>query len=453
MGAAAARCLLGCACALSLAVAPPSAADTEVDLDHLEPGPSIDVDFQFPYSDFLFGNWLGARDLMFDYGLDFRLHYTSQPMYNAAGGQKKGGTYLHNLGLDILWDFETFGIPNTSLLVRLSNRDGDSVSKEEVAPREGGNTFVVQEIHGEQTAKVVNVQLNVNFFEEHVELAIGRLVAFDDFTVTQYNCQFMNLAFCGAPRAAFLQNPGAWTVYPNATWGARIRLESPDRRWTLLGAVYDADYENREGDPTQSNSNNNGTDWRFGENGVLVAGELHYHNNRDSEVGLSGVFKVGGFWMNEDSEDIGKTDGSTVDGNGFLWFVGEHQLYRERDGEDEGLGAFGSFQYSLEDNANQMDYFVSFGLVYTGLLPWKSRSRDRTGLAFAHGAFSDALKTPRRQQGLPTKKHETVIELNHRFEVGHGIALQPDLQWIINPAGTRDIPDAFLMGGKIYVEF
>ncbi len=397
------------------------------------------------------GDWFGLRPWMSSYGLDVKLHYTAEPMYNAAGGEKHGGTYLHNLGADFYWDLEKLGVPNTSLLVKLSNRDGDSVSKDEVAPSEGGNTFVAQEIYGQQTFKVVNAQLNVSLFDDHLDIALGRLVHVDDFTTTPYNCQFVNLAFCGAPRAAFLQNPGAWQVYPTATWGIRGRLDSPDRRWTLLAGVYDADPELREGDPNQKNSNNNGTDWDFGENGVLLAGELQYHNNRDSMTGLSGSFKVGGFWMSEDSEDIGKIDGSTVDGNGFFWLVGHHMLYRERDGADEGLAAFGSFLYSLEDRANDMDYYFSAGLVYTGLLPWESRSRDRTALAYAHGSFSDTIKSARRAQGLPNQKHESVLELNHRFEMGYGLVFQPTLQYIRNPAGTREIPDAFLWGLKIIV--
>ncbi len=155
--------------------------------------------------------------------------------------------------------------------------------------------------------------------------------------------------------------------------------------------------------------------------------------------------------MSGDFEDIRETDDSTVEGNGMIWFVGEHLLYRERGGKDEGLGGFATFLYSLENNANEMDTYVSAGLVYQGLIP--GRPRDKTGLAFSRGWFSDELKNSRRADGKPIKHHESVIEFNHRFELGRGIAVQPDIQYLIDPAGTKEISNAFLAGFKIAVQF
>ncbi len=407
---------------------------------------------QYPASEYLLGNWLGVRDFAFEHGLDVKAHYTAQPMFNVSGGESKGGTYLHNLGLDVLFEPGKLGGPsNTSLLVRISNRDGDSVSKEEVAQSEGGHTFTVQEIHGDQTFRVVNVQLNVRFWEDRIDIAAGRIVGNDDFQTTQYNCHFVNNSFCGTPKAAFLQNPGAFTAYPSVTWGVRTRIDSPDRRWTLQTAIYDADPSLREGDPAQSDSNNNGTDWDFGENGVLLAGELHLHTNRFSETELTGTLKIGGFWMSGDFEDKRTIDNSTVEGNGMLWFVGEHLLYRERVDPEQGLGGFSTFLYSLEDKANDMDFYVSAGLVYTGLIP--GRDRDKTGLAFSLGWFSDELNKARRARGLQIKHEEAVLEFNHRVELGHGIAVQPDFQVVFDPAGTKEINHAILVGGKIAIQF
>jgi porin len=105
----------------------------------------------------------------------------------------------------------------------------------------------------------------------------------------------------------------------------------------------------------------------------------------------------------------------------------------------------------LDDNVNEMDYYFSVGLVYKGLLP--GRASDSTGLAFTKGWFSDELKTSRRASGLPAKHDEAVLELNHKFELGRGIAFQPDIQYVIIPAGTREIDDAFLAGARIMIQF
>ena len=407
---------------------------------------------QFSDDEFVFGNWFGLRDTLFEHGLDVQLHYNTQPMWNVSGGEQKGGHYLHNIGLDFLVDFGKIGGPkNTSFLLRLSQRDGNSVSKEEVAPSEGGHTFTVQEIHGEQTFKVVNAQFNIRLLDDRLDITAGRIVGNDDFHKTQWNCHFVNNSFCGSPKTAFLQNPGSFTAYPTAAWGTRARFDFENRHWTTMWAIYDGDPDLRDGRPSKNGSNNNGTDWEFGDNGVLIAGELWFHRNRDSDSKLPGVFKVGGFWMTGNYQDLGRTDDSTLDDSRMVWGIVDHMLYRERSGSDEGLGSFATFFYSLDDKVNEMDYYVSAGLVYTGLFP--GRNNDKTGLAFSRGWFTDALKSARRAEGKPNKHQEAVIELNHKFEMGNGVTFTPDIQYVIDPAGTAEISDAFLIGARTTIQF
>jgi porin len=407
---------------------------------------------EYPTSDYLFGSWGGAREALHDRGLDLQLHYTTEPMANLSGGEIEGGTYLHNIGLDFLFDLERIaGLGGTTFLVKLSKRDGDSVSADFVAPSEGGNTFTVQELYGGQVFKLANVQLNTRLLEDRLDIALGRIIANDDFLRSPLYCQFVNNSFCGSPKPVFLQNPFTFSAYPTAQWGLRGRLDSSDRRWTLQAAVYDGDPELKGGDPAAKNHNVHGDSWAFGDNGVVLAGEVHYHLNRDADSALPGTYKVGGYWMNGDFQDISLTDSGTVEGNAMIWALADQMLYRERQGDDQGLSAFGTYVYSLEDKVNQMDNYFGLGLVYKGLLP--GRPRDTSGLALSKGWFSEALKQSRRADGLAVKHDEAVVELNHRFELGRGISIQPDLQYVINPAGTKQIEDAFLIGAKVSIQF
>lgn len=405
-----------------------------------------------PADDNLLGNWWGLRDTLGERGLDFKLHYTTEPMANVSGGEIEGGTYLHNIGLDLLLDLERIaGLSGTTLLVKLSKRDGDSVSADFVAPSEGGNTFTVQEIYGGQNFKVVNVQLSTRLLDDRLDIALGRIIANDDFLRSPLYCQFVNNSFCGSPKPVFLQNPFTFSAYPTAQWGVRGRLDSTDRRWTLQAALYDGDPELKGGNPASKNHNTHGVSWAFGDNGVVLAGEVHYHLNRDSDSALPGTYKVGGYWMNGDFQNISQTDNSTVEGNAMVWALADQMLYREQAGDDQGLSAFGTYVYSLEDEVNQMDNYLGLGLVYKGLIP--DRPRDTSGLAITKGWYSEALKASRRAQGLAVQHDEAVIELNHSFELGRGIAVQPDLQYVINPAGTKQISNALLIGARISVHF
>lgn len=425
--------LASCALVLTLAVPPLWATD-------------------FPTSDHLTGSWGGARDRWKAAGFSFNLSYVSEPMVNVSGGEVQGGTYADNIGLDLLFDLDRLlGIPRTSLLIRGSKRDGLSVSDEFIAPSEGGISFPVQELYGGQNVKLANVQFNTRLLEDRLDLAYGRLIANDDFLRSDLYCQFLNNSFCGSPKPVFYQNPFTFTAYPVAAWGARARYDTPSRVWTVQLAVYDGDIEGKGGDPASRNHNKHGTSWGLGDNGVTLAGEIHYHVNRDAGDALPGVYKLGGYWMNGDFAEVSSTTGATTRGSAMGWLLGEQMLYRAEPASDLGLWGFGSVVFSFTNETNPMPWYFNAGLVYQGLFP--GRPRDRTGLAITSGWFGDEINVARRAQGLAEKDYEAVIELNHAFALGRGITVQPDMQYIIRPAATGDIPNALAVGAKLVVNF
>lgn len=418
--------------------------------------PPTAIATDFSTDDYLTGNWGGARDRLQQQGIDARLHYTTEPMYNVAGGEDRGGTYTDNIGFDLMLDLDRMlGGGNTSFLLKLSQRDGSSVSEKYVAPSEGGNSFTVQEIFGGQTFKVANVQFNTRLLNDRLELAYGRLVANDDFLRSPLYCQFVNNAFCGSPKPVFLQDPFTFSAYPTAQWGLRGRYDSTTGRngsaWTVQGAIYDGDPEDKNGDPTSNGNNQHGTNWGFGGNGIVLAGELHYHRDKDAEDALPGVYKVGGYWMSGDFRDLGRTDNATTSGNAMVWLLADQMLYRAQPGSDRGLSAFGALVFSLDDKVNQMDNYFNAGLLYQGL--FGPRPRDITGLAVTTGWYSDRLNKARQEQGQADKDYEAVVELNHKFVLTRGISVTPDLQYLIRPAGTGDIDNALLLGAKLSIQF
>jgi porin len=336
-------------------------------------------------------------------------------------------------------------------LVKLSKRDGTSVSQRFVAPSAGGNTFTAQEVYGTENFKVVNVQFTTRLLDERLDLAYGRLVANDDFLRSPLYCQFVNNSFCGSPKAVFLQNPFTFTAYPVATWGARARYDTPARDWTLQAAIYDGDPELKDGDFLLPSQNPNGTDWGLGDNGVTLAGEVHYHLNRDAREALPGVYKLGGFYLTGEFEDLASPVGAKVKGNGMLWLLAEQMLFREAPGSSRSLSAFGSLVFSLTDQVNKMSNYFNAGLVYQGL--FQARPRDQTGLGITAGWYASQYNDGLQAAGLAEKDYEAVVELNHLFLLGHGIGIQPDLQYIIRPAGTGDIDNALVIGAKVTVQF
>ena len=407
----------------------------------------------FSTTDYATGNWWGVRDEMKEKGIEFVPTYTTEPAANIDGGEKSGSTYIHNIDLDLKLDLnKLFGIPRTTFLMKVSQRSGTSLSERKIAPSEGGNQFTVQEAYGpDQQVRLINVQFNTTFLDERLDLAYGRLAANDDFLRSPLYCQFINNSFCGSPQAVFLQNPFAFSAYPTAAWGTRARYNTTSGSWTFQGAVYDADPNLTDGDPDNTGNNDHGTDMSLGDNGVTLAGEVHYHVNRGSTTALPGVYKIGGFYMNGDYQDLGKTDNSTVDGNAMFWLLADQALYRETPGSDQGLAVFGALIFSLEDKVNTLDNYFAAGLLYRGL--FDARPKDTTGLGITTGWFSDEINKARRTEDEEDKDYEAVIELNHKFQFSRGIAITPDIQYVIRPAGTGDIDNALVIGFRGTVQF
>ena len=61
-----------------------------------------------------------------------------------------------------------------------------------------------------------------------------------------------------------------------------------------------------------------------------------------------------------------------------------------------------------------------------------------SGVVFAGGHFADS---------------EKVLEVGHRFQVTKWSYIQPDLQYVIDPGGTGDIPNAVVIGAQMGVTF
>ena len=407
----------------------------------------------YPVSRYLTGDWGGLRDELKEAGFQFGLNYTTEPLWNVQGGERRGGTYLHNIGADFRVDLgRVLGVPATHFLLKLSKRDGDSLSAEYIAPSAGGNLFPVQQIYGGQTFKVANVQFNTRLLNDRLDLAYGRIIANDDFLRSDLYCQFLNNAICGSPKAVFFQNPFAFSAYPSAQWGARARFDTADERWTVQLGVYDADINLQDGQPRARAHNKFGDSWGLGNNGVLLAGEVHYHRNPGADDLLPGTYKVGGHWMDGTYQDLASTDpDATVDGNAMLWLLADQMLYRPQPGSERGLWGFAAWVTSLEDRANLLEDQLSLGLVYRG--PFAGRPRDSLGLAFTRGWVTDAANVARRAEGLTPQQAESVYELNYSFALGRGIALQPDVQYIQDPTATGTIPDAWAVGAQVTVDF
>ncbi len=102
-------------------------------------------------------------------------------------------------------------------------------------------------------------------------------------------------------------------------------------------------------------------------------------------------------------------------------------------------------------------FFANGGLVYQGLIP--GRERDTAAVGVIYGQFSDQLKRSQRLDRdvngstSGVQQYELVLEWTYIIQVARWLQFQPDFQYIIKPGGTGKIPDAFVGGFQMAINF
>ncbi len=398
----------------------------------------------------LTGDWGGLRSTLAAEGFDVELGYAMEFMANPVGGEDQGQTYVHNVLLGLNFDLDKLlGLPNSKFRVRGSQRSGSSLSRDDI-----GNAFSVQQLYGGgQTWRLVEVEMDHDLFGGRLNLAYGRLAATNDFLTSPLYCQFVSNAICGQPPAPFFNMPDGITAYPLAAWGARARVHPTTDTYLQVG-VYD-------GDPDQDGRNDHGTNFSFGSNGVLVLTEAGY-KPQEGLLGLPAAYKIGGYYHTGDFNDVAKAEGGgtifntsrapqTHSGASGIYTLIDQMLYREKPDSTRGLYGLFVFVTAPDQQQNVFPYFVSGGLIYEGV--FDSRPKDKLGFAVASGIYSSDLRNAQDDAGLDEQHSETILELNYQFQVARYFYVRPDIQYVIQPSGYRNIDNAFAIGFEAGINF
>ena len=126
-------------------------------------------------------------------------------------------------------------------------------------------------------------------------------------------------------------------------------------------------------------------------------------------------------------------------------------------GSNRGFGITGSVLVSPDQSVSLMPFFATAGVAIRGM--FASRPTDVGGFGIVYGHFSNDLQDSQRRaresgSAVGIQRYEMALELTYRFRF-HQDALffQPDLQYIIRPGGTGRIPDAFVAGFQVGINF
>jgi porin len=206
-------------------------------------------------------------------------------------------------------------------------------------------------------------------------------------------------------------------IFPLTALGLSVNWKiSEETRW--LAAIYD-------GSPTDFEDNPYNVRWELNaDGGTLLISELQHSMEFNSNPG---TYKVGLYTHHHTAGPIEESgDTELIYKTNFGFYAIADQTLWKSTGSNRNLGMF--VQLGLTPKRYNFNHFYTgMGLNYSGLL--NRYGDDMLGIAIAHAGLKG------------NNGNETTVELTYRVPITKNIFIQPDIQYIINPAGTEEKPE------------
>ncbi|MCC6712640.1 MAG: carbohydrate porin [Candidatus Dadabacteria bacterium] len=374
---------------------------------------------------YLTGDWGGARQRLADWGLTPSITYSADIQGNPAGGFRKKIEYAGLLNVYLDFDLEKiFGLGRTKLVVSGFWALGNDLSKSAI-----GNYFTVADDFNGDYGGLYQLFVQTTFAGERLLLAAGRMGVGDDFAALAAAGNYVNDAINPIPDS-LAYNISAFLSNPDAALGARFTVK-PAETFYIAGGVYNADP-----DSTRISGFTADIDFTL-DDGVLLIAEAGFTPGGDDAAG--NAYKLGVYYDTGEFDHLSE-DGEARNGN-YGFYVAAQQMVYGEPGSDDGLTLWATGTLAPDEDVNTFPYFLSGGVLYEGLIP--GRGEDVAALGAAYGRLSRELEG---------QDYEMVLEWTYACQVFQWLVLQPDVQWIINPGGTGDIPDALVAGVQVSLD-
>lgn len=264
-----------------------------------------------------------------------------------------------------------------------------------------------------------------------------------EFYRAEYGRLFINNSF---RMGMVLRSVAKPSSYPYTSLGVRYKSALLADSYILAG-VYDGRPATGN-DPTELRINKREGSFNIVEMGVVQSARRSreyfklalgawYLNQKVSEfAGLSENFDVAGVRGQFDEPGIGG-----------IYFLGERAL-------GDSLGLFAMAGHT-ESRISRVDRFVAMGLNFSGLIP--GRSKDIFGVGVSHSRQSDAFIQANKgvdfdSDGIADDccfTAETTFEMTYKVTVSKWLIVQPDVQFIHQPAMSFFLGNTYVVGIRL----
>lgn len=407
----------------------------------------------------LLGDWGGERQQLENKGYKFTASIMSQAATNLDGGYNDSNT-LENAGqltLGANFDLNKIaGWEDTTAAIMITKRDGNALTLERIKDPRSSALGNSQEIYGRgKIWRLTQAWIKKGFDDNTVQVKIGRMGMSDDFNSSQ--CEFQNLLLCGGQLGKSIGS--IWYNWPVGLWGANVKYQfAPE--WTLGLGVYEVNPDNVK---TQSNSDGFNLDMN-NVKGATIPVELAWKPKLSAFNGLPGEYKIGALYSTADANDVG-TAGKEYSGKHSFWINTQQQLTQRENDPKRGL--FLSFNGVLNDKATTtVQSTQQIAVWYKGV--FDSRPNDSIGFGLANYLVNDRARdrqiATNESRGyyeydafatnyIPIQRDELNVELNYTYQWSPAVMLRPNIQYIHQPAGVKEVDDAWVAGLTMRLNF
>ncbi|NBA95715.1 carbohydrate porin [Pseudomonas sp. R5(2019)] len=417
----------------------------------------------FDSSRYALGDWGGVRSELYDKGYDFTIEYTNEVASNLQGGYNDDRTArdADQVALGLHIDLaKAWGWYGAQFQLMITERSGRNLALDRIGDPRAGMLSSTQEIYGRgQTWRLTQMWLSQAFLDGDLDVKFGRFGEGEDFN--SFPCDFQNNAFCGAQVANWAGS--VWFNWPVSQWALRVKYNLAPELYAQIGAF--------EVNPSNLEVGNGFKLSGSGTEGALIPVELVWSPRVND---LPGEYRLGYYYSTANADDVYEgADGQPqpVTGGEFkshsskhgAWIVAQQQLTSRAGSPKRGLGVF--FNATVHDKeTNLVDNFLQVGVTYKG--PFDARPNDDFGIGVArihvnedvarHARLSNQIAGIADYENpafMPIRDTEYDAEIYYGFAVTPWLMVRPNLQYIRQAGGVKEVDEALVAGLKIQTRF
>ena len=345
--------------------------------------------------------------------VEFAATYTADLWHNESGGLATGTRYIDDLNVTLRVDFGAGPGINTLFLSGLYN-NGTHFSRDLV-----GDLQVVSNIEADEAWRLFEAWYE--FGSERWSLRTGLYDLNSEFDVNEAGALFLHSSHgIGADIGQTGRNgPGIFPVSALALRG-HVALGSGRLRVAALDAV--------PGDPDSPSSNRIRLKSR---DGALLIAEF-------SQPLAGSIRAWGACWSYTERFEQPFDGGPPAVSDG--WYAGIEGGHEMARGPVMWFVRYGR----ANPDVNVFADYIGAGIVMRS--PISTRPADRVGLAVASAGAGAPYQRWLEQAGSAARSRETAWEFTYRLAFGERLSLQPDIQYVQNPAALAGIGNALVVG-------